>query len=76
MNCESCGLPLQKPEDHGAGDPANKYCRYCAPDGKLKSREQVREGWIGYTIKAESISREEAEDKVDREMAKLPAWQQ
>lgn len=74
MDCESCGLPLQNPEDHGGEDPANRYCKYCAPEGKLKSREEVREGWIGFVIKTENIPREEAEDEVDQAMAQMPAW--
>lgn len=72
--CQSCGLPMTKIEDHGGGDVNNKYCKHCAPDGKLMSREQIREGWISYVIKTENISKEEAERKVDGEMAKMPAW--
>ena len=74
MNCESCGMPMQKSEDHGGSDINNKYCQYCAPDGALMSRERIKEGWINYTTKTENISREEAEKKVDEEMAKMPAW--
>ena len=74
MNCESCGMPMQRPEDHGAGDATNKYCRYCAPDGRLKSREDVREGWINAVMKMENLLREEAEKKVDEAMPKMPAW--
>jgi hypothetical protein len=62
--CESCGIPIKKGE----------YCEYCAPDGKLKSREEIREGWINFSAKNEGISREEAEKKIDEEMKKLPFW--
>ena len=74
MDCESCGMPMQKPEDHGAGNISNKYCKHCAPDGRLMSREQIRKGWISYTIRTENVSMEEAEKKVNEEMAKMPAW--
>ncbi len=74
MNCESCGMPMQKSEDHGGSDINNKYCKHCAPDGALKSRERIREGWINYATKTENMSRELAEKKVDEEMAKMPAW--
>ena len=67
MNCESCGLPMEKAEDLDGGDINNKYCKYCAPSGKLMSREQIREGWTNYIIKTENISRDEAEKKVDEE---------
>lgn len=76
MNCESCGMLIQKAEDHGAGDIENKYCKYCADEqGNLKSKEKIREGWINFSVKSENISREESEKKVDEEMAKMPAWQ-
>jgi hypothetical protein len=62
--CESCGMPIKE----------GKYCQYCAPDGVLKSKEEVREGWVSFTVKSEGILREEAEKKVDEAMAKMPAW--
>jgi hypothetical protein len=65
---------MVKAEDHGGGELNNKYCKNCAPDGKLMSRKQIREGWISYIIKTEGIPKEEAEKKVDEEMAKMPAW--
>ena len=70
MKCESCGMPMLQPEDYGA----SRYCKYCAPDGKLRSRAEVREGWINVVIKMENITREEAEKKVDEVMPKMPAW--
>lgn len=65
---------MVNPEDRGASDINIKYCKYCAPDGKLKSREEVREGWIDAVMGMESLSREEAEKKVDETMPKMPAW--
>ena len=74
MDCESCGLAMVKAEDHGGSNINNKYCKNCAPDGKLMSRERIREGWTNYIIKTEGISIEKAEKKVNKEMAKMPAW--
>lgn len=74
MNCESCGFPMNIPEDHGGGYVDNKYCKYCAPNGKLMSREQIRSGWINYLVKTKNISQEEAQAKVDTAMAQMPAW--
>ena len=34
--CQSCGMPLEKPEDFGTGANGfriNDYCRYCFQDG-------------------------------------------
>lgn len=74
MDCESCGLLMQTAEDHGGGQIENKCCKYCAPDGTLMSREQIREGWIKYLLKTENIERAEAEKEVDAAMSQLPAW--
>lgn len=74
MKCESCGFPMNDKDDHGGSIIANQYCKYCAPDGTLKSREEIREGWINYLITSENISQEEATLKVDEEMATMPAW--
>ncbi|MBN1384390.1 MAG: zinc ribbon domain-containing protein [Elusimicrobia bacterium] len=76
MNCESCGMPMKKPEDHGAGNETLKYCKYCAPDGNLRSREVIREGWISALMNMEDITRKEAEKKVDEVMPQMPAWKE
>jgi hypothetical protein len=65
---------MEKAEDYGGGEIDNKYCKHCAPDGKLLSREKIREGWINYVIKIENIPREKAQKKVDEEMARMPVW--
>ncbi len=65
-------MPLLTPDDHGA----IRYCRYCAPDGRLKSRKVVREGWVRAAMKMENISREKAEEKVDGVMPTMPAWRE
>lgn len=34
--CQSCGMPMEKPEDFGTGAQGfriNDYCRYCFQDG-------------------------------------------
>ena len=77
MNCESCGMPMEKAEDYGAADLNNKYCKHCTDEnGNLKSREDIREGWVNFVMKSENISREQAENKVDEQMTKMPAWKE
>jgi hypothetical protein len=66
---------MQTSEMHGAGIEQNPYCVYCTDaEGHLKSREQVREGWIQFTVDAMGKSRGEAEREVDAAMAEMPAW--
>lgn len=36
--CQSCGMPLARPEDHGTerdGSPSADYCIYCYKDGNF-----------------------------------------
>ena len=72
MNCESCGLPMENPEDHGGQIPGNRYCKFCTDaEGNLKSRDQVRNGMINLM---KSKGEKDAERLVDQYMQKMPAW--
>ena len=74
--CGACGMVMNQPSQHGNGDPSYPYCIYCTDfAGNLKSRNEIREGMIQYTMKLEDWTREQAEREVDRQMARLPAWQ-
>jgi hypothetical protein len=75
-NCESCGMPMMKPSDFGAGKEENRYCAHCTyPDGTLKPRHEVREGMIAHFMKMRGVERKEAEQYVDEHMSNMPAWQ-
>jgi len=75
LTCESCGMPMEKPGDFGGGDTKNRYCVHCTtPEGKLKSRTEVREGMINFYVTVMKKPREEAEKFVDESMSKMPAW--
>ena len=74
MHCESCGFPMRQPEDHGGGDITCPYCKYCAPKGKLRSRAEIRKGWIRAVMQMENLTLEEATQKIDEAMPKMPAW--
>ena len=66
---------MLKPSHHGGGKPFNRYCINCTDDqGNLKSRDDVRRGWIEFTITSKGIPQEEAEKIVDEQMAQMPAW--
>ncbi len=73
-SCESCSFPMNTLEDFGGKNPHSKYCQYCAPHGVLRSKEEVRNGWILALMKMEKISKEEAEKKVEAKMKTMPAW--
>lgn len=75
MVCESCGMPMQRLEDHGGGRLDVHYCKYCADaEGRLKPREEVRQGMINLMVVARRKPIEEAEKFVDYYMKKMPAW--
>lgn len=75
MNCQSCGMPMLRLEDHGGGLLDVHYCKYCTDGmGTLKTREEVRKGMIQYAVTAHRRSIEDAERFVDSYMKKMPAW--
>jgi len=44
--CQSCGMPLKKPEDFGTekdGSKSEKYCSLCYVDGKFKNPDMTAE---------------------------------
>jgi uncharacterized glyoxalase superfamily protein PhnB len=74
--CLSCGMPMTKPEDFGAGNPANIYCVHCSnPNGSLKSYQAVFEGMVGFMIKTQNMNRETAKVAAKEYMSKMPAWE-
>jgi len=75
-NCESCSMPMVKQEDFGGGDISCKYCIYGAPDGSLRSKDEIRKGWIQAVMQMENLSKEEAKKKVDAIMPNMPAWKE
>ncbi len=75
MICQSCGMPMVRLEDHGGGRLDIHYCKYCTDaQGKLKPREQVRQGMVDLMVSARRKSIEDAEKFVDNFMKKMPAW--
>ena len=75
MNCQSCGMPLDKPEDHGGGDVNNPFCKYCTDErGKLLPKDQVRAKMVQFYIEKQKKTQEEAEKLTDQLMEAMPAW--
>ncbi len=77
--CESCGMPMPNPEDHGANDVSNPRCKFCThADGTFKTYEEVFEGAVqalmaGTVPGLGELSREEAE-KHAHGIDSMPAW--
>jgi hypothetical protein len=74
--CESCGMPMTKPEDFGGGDVNNKYCRYCTyADGTLKTYTDVVAGMTQFIMTRMDIHEAEARAIAEQNLAKMPVWQ-
>ena len=51
--CQSCGMPLEHPEDHGTeagGAPSPDYCHYCYQEGRFPEG-QTMEDIIRFNLK-------------------------
>ncbi len=75
--CQSCGMPMEKPEDFGGGKADNLYCRYCSDyQGSLLPRDQVKQNMIQFYTQKMGKSLAEATVIADQTMANMPAWRQ
>ena len=71
--CYSCSSPLWMEDFKG---PAENYCKYCTDEnGRLKPREEIREGCANW-LKSWSpgLSDEAALQRADHYMKAMPEW--
>jgi len=74
--CESCGMPMMKASDFGAGKTNNRYCVHCTyPTGELMARHLVHANMVKYYMTMRRLDRAAAEAYVNEYMAGQPAWQ-
>ena len=64
--CQSCGMPLTRPEEFGTtaeGWRQNDYCSYCYQDGKFTQPDITLERMIEFVVKptAEATGMSETE---------------
>lgn len=73
--CDSCGMRMEDPEDHGGRDIYNPYCKHCCDvNGNLKPRNEVRAGMVKFYMEKYDYPKQAAERFVDNFMSKMPAW--
>jgi hypothetical protein len=68
--CQSCGMPMTKPEDFGTnadGSPSSEYCRYCFQNGEFTAKMEMPE-FIEMQVKIATEKLGMPEDKA-RQMA-------
>jgi hypothetical protein len=79
--CQSCGMPLDEPEQFGtdaAGTRINDYCVYCYRDGcftePLITREQMIAKVADLLTRIEEIPEEEAQGTAESLIPNLKRW--
>ena len=73
--CESCGMPMVKPEDFGGKNTNNKYCVYCTyENGELKSFKEKISDMTHFIMKTSDIAESKAREMAVENLIKQPAW--
>jgi hypothetical protein len=73
--CGSCGMPMERPEDHALGDANALYCHYCTDErGKLLPYENVLSMNAEYYVKSQGVTPEAARRLAAAMLADMPAW--
>ena len=75
MACGSCGMPMERPEDHALGDVTHPYCRYCTDEqGRLLPYERVLGMNAESYVKSQGVTPEAAQRLAAALLADMPAW--
>lgn len=75
MTCESCSMPMLADTDHGASDPANRYCRYCTDAaGVLRPYDAVLADFTALLVRTHGLNEAAARETSAGIMAAQPAW--
>ena len=79
--CQSCGMPLTKPEDFGTtpeGYRQNDYCHFCFADGAFLHPDTTLEGMIEqvipHAVRATTMSEAAARRMVEETLPQLKRW--
>ena len=74
-NCQSCGMPMTCPQEHGGGNQESMYCiRCCHPDGSLKDYEEVLTGMVSFMMESRKMDKAAAESAARGFLTTMPAW--
>ena len=79
--CQSCAMPLEKPEDYGTerdGSKSADYCQYCYANGAFTGEmtmEQMIEACVPFTLEAKVFpTAEAARAEMTKNSPKLKRW--
>ncbi|HUJ76927.1 MAG TPA: zinc ribbon domain-containing protein, partial [bacterium] len=75
VSCGSCGMRMEKPEDHALGDETSEYCRYCTDaQGRLLPYEVVLQTTAQGYVESQGLAPSAAERMAALLLADMPAW--
>ncbi len=79
--CQSCGRPLNRPEDHGTntdGSRNGEYCAFCYQKGNFTypgmTRENMIEIYASLMVTMKDISEAEAKQMASSYIPDLKRW--
>ena len=79
--CQSCGMPLSKPEDFGTTAERwrqNDYCHYCFQDGKFTHPDMTLAEMIEHVAKpmaqATGMTEPDARAMAEENLPRLKRW--
>ena len=79
--CQSCGMPMEKPEDFGTNADRSRnedYCCFCFKNGDFTNpnltMEQMIDKLVGFADKMQ-MSQAQAREMAQRVIPKLKRWQ-
>jgi hypothetical protein len=73
--CESCGMPMTRPEEFGGGDVTNVYCVHCTDEnGVLKPYEVKLEEMAQFIASRSGATMDAARQTAAENLARMPAW--
>ena len=80
--CQSCGMPLEKPDDFGIGDSGfrvNDYCNYCFQNGVFTepsiSMQEMINKCTGIMVQQGIMPEGQAKALMAEVIPKLKRWQ-
>ena len=81
--CQSCSMPLTKPEEFGTtaeGFRQNDYCVHCYRDGKFSQPEmtmqQMIDTCVPHMVQATQMTEADARDKLQQYIPLLKRWRE
>ena len=80
--CQSCGMPMNKPEDFGINtnrSMSKEYCKFCFQNGKFTdpdiTMQKMIEKVAGFMVTLEDMPEKEAKNLAKTTISKLKRWQ-